>query len=152
MRIVQIVGGLLVGLAAFGVANQLSLELPTDKDFGPGPHHNLLGGLFDVQEALEDGYKHEAVSPSLLVSVAYFGLLMAIPRWWRLAEFARNKRIGFWAIAGMAIWAWVLHLFWWYPQPLGMVLAATIAVGVQLSNPWLPPSKRAELARQRVTV
>ena len=43
-------------------------------------------------------------------------------------------------------WAWVLHLFWWFPQPTGMMAAGVIATATQLASPWMPPSRRRALS------
>ena len=36
----------------------------------------------------------------------------------------------------------------WYPQPTGFLLAGGIALATQIASPWLPASKRIELARK----
>jgi hypothetical protein len=69
----------------------------------------------------------------------YFGGLFVALRWWRQADPLRSARVSAWAVAVAAVWAWALHLFWTFPQPLGLMLAAVIALGVQLSAPWINP-------------
>jgi hypothetical protein len=44
--------------------------------------------------------------------------------------------------------AWVLHFFWWFPQPTGMMAAGVIALSTQLASPWMPPSRRRALSEQ----
>jgi len=87
------------------------------------------------------------VRPTLLFSAGYFGLLFFVCRWWRMTDFTRRHRLSLWPVAGCLVWAWALHLFWWYPQPAGMATAATMAFAVQTSSRWLPTRRRAELAR-----
>jgi hypothetical protein len=89
---------------------------------------------------------NDTVNPSLAVYVAYFGFLFLLPRWWRQAEYTRTSRISVWWIIVSVFWAWVLHLFWWFPQPTGMMAAAVIATATQLSSPWMPPSRRRQLS------
>jgi serine/threonine protein kinase len=71
--------------------------------------------------------------------LVYFGGLLVALRWWRQADPLRSSRISVWAVAVAGIWAWVLHLFWTFPQPLGLLLAVVIALSVQLSAPWINP-------------
>jgi serine/threonine protein kinase len=80
--------------------------------------------------------------------LVYFGGLMVALRWWRQADPLRSTRVSVWAVAACALWAWVLHLIWTFPQPLGLMLAAVIAIGVQLSAPWIDP-KQARAAQAR---
>ena len=80
--------------------------------------------------------------------LVYFGGLMVALRWWRQADPLRTTRVSVWAVAACALWAWVLHLIWTFPQPLGLMLAAVIAIGVQLSAPWIDP-KQARAAEAR---
>ncbi|MBW3598566.1 MAG: serine/threonine protein kinase [Planctomycetes bacterium] len=80
--------------------------------------------------------------------LVYFGGLMVALRWWRQADPLRSTRVSVWAVAACALWAWVLHLIWTFPQPLGLMLAAVIAISVQLSAPWIDPKQaRAAAAR-----
>jgi hypothetical protein len=47
-----------------------------------------------------------------------------------------------------------LHIFWWFPQPIGMITAGVIGLAAQLASPWMPPSKRraiSEAPEQAVT-
>ena len=79
---------------------------------------------------------------SLAIYVAYFSFLFLVPRWWRRAEYTRSSRLSLWTAIACAGWAWVLHMFWWFPQPLGMMTAGVIALSVQLASLWMPPSKQ----------
>jgi hypothetical protein len=78
--------------------------------------------------------------------IAYFAFLFLLPRWWRQAEWTRNGRVSLWWVIGCILWAWVLHVFWWFPQPAGMMAAGVIALSTQLASPWMPPSRRKALA------
>ena len=86
-------------------------------------------------------------NPAVAVYVAYFAFLFLVPRWWRQTDFTRAPRV---LACGAAVtcigWAWFLQLFWWFPQPLGMMAAGIIAVSTQLASPWMPPSRRRALS------
>jgi hypothetical protein len=75
----------------------------------------------------------------LAAFLVYFGGLLVALRWWRQADPLRTTRVSVWTVAVAGLWAWVLHLFWTFPQPLGLLLAAVIALSVQLSAPWVDP-------------
>ncbi|WP_146589432.1 serine/threonine-protein kinase [Posidoniimonas polymericola] len=152
MRAILLGLGALVGLVAFGLGDGMSLELPAVHDFGPAPNKNLMDGAFAGHRELRSGWDRGLVAPGAAVSMAYFALLMAIPRWWRLAESTRRKRLSLGAVAGLVTAAWLLHFVWWYPQPAGMLVAGVIAASTMLASPWLPPSKRAEMARAQTAV
>ena len=66
------------------------------------------------------------------------------------AEVTRTTRVNLWSIAWCAFIAWLLHWVWWFPQPIGLLLAAVIAFTVQLSSTWMPPSRRQSLVEQEV--
>jgi hypothetical protein len=55
-----------------------------------------------------------------------------------------------WAIVWCGAIAGVVHLFWWFPLPLGVVCAAVISFTVQLASPWLSPSRRKQMAQAAV--
>jgi hypothetical protein len=85
-------------------------------------------------------------NPPVAVYVAYFAFLFLVPRWWRQAEFTRGARMSLWSAISCVGWAWLLHIFWWFPQPLGMMAAGVIALATQLASPWMPPSQRRALS------
>ena len=89
--------------------------------------------------------------PRLRDFVAYFACLFVLMRWWHQAEYTRHRRLSLWSVAICMFWAYCLHVFWWYPQPAGMMVAGIIAIATQLASPWMPPSQRRELAEQTAT-
>ena len=152
MRGMLLVLGAFVGLVA-GALNYegIRVGLPNDRDYGPGLHSSGARELLDFPSSdgrveLIDG----GVLTNIPMSVAYFAFLFLVLRWWRQAEYTREKRLSLWTIVGCMFWAWILHLFWWYPQPSGIAIAAVIAAATQLASPWMPPSQREELARGEV--
>lgn len=152
MRAILLGVGAMIGLIAFSVTDGLSLELPISRDMGPSPTDSMMDKAVAGHRELHDGWKRGVSAPGAAVSMTYFALLFAIPRWWRLAEYTRNKRFSLWSVAVLVLAAWLLHLLWWYPQPVGMVVAGTVAAVTMLASPWFPPSKRVELARARTAI
>jgi hypothetical protein len=59
-------------------------------------------------------------------------------------------RVNLWTIAWCGLVAWLLHFIFWFPQPLGLLLAAIIAFTLQFATPWLSPSRRRAIADQEV--
>ncbi|MBN1852366.1 MAG: protein kinase [Pirellulales bacterium] len=129
MRFIMLIMGLLVGGAAAGLYNVMAVQLPMEGELTQYPPF----------------FGQTIASPSkipLVAFVGYFGFLYVILRWWIQASWIRNARLSLWTVGCCVFWAWLLHLFWWFPQPAGMMIAAVIAVTVQFSSPWLPMSQR----------
>jgi serine/threonine protein kinase len=140
MRVTLFATGAAVGVAAWALGEALLLK-------SPGWHDPIDAGRGLIsQEMLGWPATIEGTNPSLAIYVAYFGFLFLLPRWWRQAEFTRSARISLWWIVVSVFWAWVLHLFWWFPQPTGLMAAGVIAAATQLSSPWMPPSRRRALS------
>jgi hypothetical protein len=56
--------------------------------------------------------------------------------------------LSLWCVIACVGAAWLLHVFWWFPQPTGMMAAGAIAMATQLASPWMPPSERRALSEQ----
>ncbi len=140
IRISLLLLGTLVGVSAWFLGDTLMLKSPgwhEPVDVGNGlVTHGMLGWPQGDNGA----------NPAIAVYVAYFAFLFLVPRWWRQTEYTRATRMSLWCAITCAGWAWLLHLFWWFPQPLGMMAAGTIAVATQLASPWMPPSQRRALS------
>lgn len=132
-RFVMLIVGLVIGATAFGISNYLQVRLTDNLVIRGLPGWNVSPNMYGVDGSLK--------LPAFLV---YFGLLFAIVRWWALADPLRMSRFSLWPTAVCVFWAWVWHMFWPFPQPWGFMLAASIAVAVQLSAPWVSPKRRAE--------
>jgi hypothetical protein len=135
-RFVMLVIGLALGATFFALTQWLMVSILYDGrgwTFG-GPGRN---GLFYGADG----------SPESIAFFTYFGFLFVLLRWWRLADPLRSTRLSIWHTAVAVFWAAVLSAFWPFPQPWGLMLAATIAIAVQLSAPWLTPAERAQLPR-----
>jgi hypothetical protein len=142
MRITLLAFGALVGIVAWFVGDTLVLKSP-----GWGEPIDAGSGLI-TDELLELPRSQGNFTPPLAVFMSYFAFLFVVPRWWRQAESIREKRVSLWWVAICVFWAWVVHLFWWFPQPTGMMLSAVMATATQLASPWMPPSRRRALSQQ----
>jgi hypothetical protein len=133
-RFVMLGVGLLFGLVAFETGPRL-LKIVLDNEIQV-PHVSLEGHTTsDV-----DG------QPEVMGYLAYFGFLFMVQRWWKQADPIRSSRLSLWSLAVCVFWAWALTLFWYFPQPWGMMMAGTISLAVQLSSPWIDPQLRVARA------
>jgi hypothetical protein len=130
-RFVFLVIGLAVGAVSYGFSDLLMVRLPNGVDWDLNRPVRNLGSLYDSQGA-----------PLLMTFMTYFGFLYLVPRWWRQTDPLRRVRLSLFFAAVVAFWAWVLHQFWWFPQPWGVMLAVTISVAVQFSSRWITPKDR----------
>jgi hypothetical protein len=138
-RFAFLVIGMLVGAVAYGFSEMLLVHLPNQADWDLNRPHRNLNQMFDSQG-----------SPLLMAFVTYFGFLYLVPRWWRQTDPLRRARLSVFFTAVVAFWAWVLHQFWWFPQPWGVMLAVTISIAVQFSSRWI--SSEARTAKPLTTL
>ncbi len=131
----MLVTGMLFGAVAYGLVNWLMVSLPYDERLTMATHWDLQHTFFAA-----DG------SPLLPAYLAYFGFLFVLPRWWLQANPVRNTRLSIWYTAVAVFWAWVPAVFFWpFPQPWGLMLAAIMAIAVQLASPWVPKDQRQSM-------
>ncbi len=134
-RFVMLVTGMLFGAAAYGMVNWLIVSLPYDERLTMATRWDLQHTFFAA-----DG------SPLLPAYLAYFGFLFVLPRWWLQANPVRDTRLSIWYTAVAVFWAWVPAVFFWpFPQPWGLMLAAIMAISVQLASPWVPKDQRQNM-------
>jgi hypothetical protein len=149
LRFIQLLLGATVGILAWAAAQSLYLEIPASRDFAPGPHDSIAWQFFgNRQDSLQQDYMGGAVKMPPAMYAAYFAFFFVVLRWWRLSESTRSTRVSLWLTAWCGFIGWAMTFFWWFPQPMGLMLAAVIAFTVQLSSPWLSPSRRRELAQK----
>jgi hypothetical protein len=148
IRLVMLLLGGLVGAAAYGLSEMLLVALPRGYepvDAGWGLiSHELLRWPAPPRAGQGASYG----SPSFSSFVTFFAFLFVVVRWWRRAEYIRSARLSLWSVAACVFAAWFVHLFWWFPQPTGMLVAGTVALATQLASPWMPPSRRRALAEE----
>ncbi len=145
-RGMQLLAGMIVGAIAFGAASLLGLDLPF-RDMTFDSRESLLNNFFNIDLYQGTRHSHNTSAIPIAGSLAYFGSLFLILRWWQTTLYTRRSRISLWSIFAAGLGAWLVSIFAWYPQPTGLALAAAIALAVQAASPWCPPSKRAALAR-----
>jgi serine/threonine protein kinase len=136
-RFVMLVMGLGFGLCAYALDLWLFVQLPYSSK------------MTRFGERMADTFYGHDGSPTSIAFLAYFGFLFVLLRWWRLADPLRATRISIWYTGVAVFWGAVLSMFWPFPQPWGLMIAATIAVSVQLAAPWISPAERAELQRKQ---
>ena len=150
LRFGLLIAGAVVGILACSAAQMLDLELPVSQNIGVAPWDTLTGSSVLSNSAVSQAFRSGQMPLSLPTTTAYFAFLFVLLRWWRQAEYARPDRVSLWSIAACALAAFLMTFVWWFPQPLGVVLAGMIAFTTQLSSPWMPPSKRRAFAEQGV--
>jgi len=137
-RFVMLLAGLAIGGAAFGTS-QVLLVGPLDQD-------QWTAHAFEGNQMMNTWYTSEG-SPLWPAYLVYFGGLFVILRWWRQTDPLRRARLSLCATAMCVLWAWIVHMFCPFPQPWGFMLAAAIAVGVQMSSPWISPRQRVAITQ-----
>ena len=75
--------------------------------------------------------------------MGYFGGLLSLLRWWRLADPLRETRLSMLTTVGCVVTAIVVHFV--LPYPRGFLIGAMIAMAVQISAPWLGVEQRRKL-------
>ena len=129
MRFIMLLMGLMVGAIAGGLTEVLMVDLPYEASW---TENHPVFGQFGSPGNLT----------SLGTCIVYFGSLFVILRWWLQTNWTRHTRLSLWSVVCCVFWAYLVHVFWRFPQPAGMMVAAVMAVTIQLASPWLPLSQR----------
>jgi len=127
-RFVMLVLGLGVGFAAYALHTWLLVQLPY------GLHDQTVRAIIDAH--LPHSFYGPDGAPLVFAFLAYFGLLGLVPRWWRQAYLRRTTRLSIWAAAVTLFWAALVNCISPFPQPWGLMFAATVSIAVQLASPW----------------
>ena len=126
--------GLVFGVASFEIGQGTArVNLPFEiqpqwqNDHIPASFYGVLDG-----------------SPLMPAScTAYFGFLFVLLR---LVAAGRSDTARSGLACGRPVCtvfvAWVLNLFWPFPQPWGMMMAAIMSMAIQLASPWVPEADR----------
>ena len=131
-RFFMMVIGMIVGGIAWGLSEWLMVEPSVLLETRPLPAFGSSAILYEP-----DG------SPRALAAVGYFGGLMFLLRWWKLMDPMRESRLSIMSTAGCVLAAILIHFV--LPYPRGFLIAATIAMAVQISSPWLSLEQRQKL-------
>jgi len=131
-RVVLLMIGLGVGAASWASADVLMVKFPDS----PMPHivnaRSIGAGFYDASDG----------SPQLPAFLAYFGSLFFVVGWWKQADPMRRTRLSIWSTVVAVFVAWAITCVWPFPQPWGLMVAAIMAMSVQLVSPFVPPDKR----------
>lgn len=138
-RVALLAAGLAIGAVACGLADWLML--------GILDHDHWTAHAFRHADWLPAVHGRDG-SPLFAAYLVYFAGLFAVLRWGRQMDPLRRTRLSIWATAVCLLWAWVMHSLCRFPQPWGLILAATISVSIQLAAPWIRPAERVALAQQ----
>jgi serine/threonine protein kinase len=138
-RFVMLVVGLGLGFTAFATNEYLQVQ-PSDQ--------MVVRSLPEV-DAWTGMYRSDR-SPKLPAFLVYFAGLFVVTRWWLQSDPLRATRLSLWSTATCMLWAWIVHMIWPFPQPWGLMLAATISIAVQLSAPWMSSDARSRIRNQAV--
>jgi eukaryotic-like serine/threonine-protein kinase len=132
-RFVLLVLGMAVAVPTYGLFDQLLVNLPHDFDWSIDRR-----GVFGHFDQMIDSRG----APTLLAFLAYFGFLFMVPRWWKQTDPLRSTRLSIYYTVMTGLWAWILHQFWPFPQPWGVIVAVTTSIAVQLASRWVPKDQR----------
>ena len=124
-RFVMLVLGIGLGIVAYGSQSWLLVSLPHEWANRFPPANRFAPDLYD-----------SVGHPNIMAYGAYFGLLMVFLRWWRQADPLRGSRLSIWSTGVTAGVAYLLTIFWNFPQPWGLMVALTTSIAVQVASPW----------------
>jgi Na+/melibiose symporter-like transporter len=131
-RAIQLAVGLALGALAFwldGFALPTGTAQATSRDLVLFTNHRI------GPETLSTGMRY----------LFYFGLTVALCRWWKATDRKRKERVRFVPLLAAAFWGTVF-LFLWpadsAPLMLGVSVLVIAAVAVQAASPWVGPPVR----------
>jgi hypothetical protein len=132
-RLVTLAMGLGVGAAAWGLGdNFLQVNLQSAANTWAMPETSL---------ASPD-------TAPLARFLVFFGLLFAVPGWWKQTDPLRRTRVNLLSLGWCVLWGGIISIFWPFPQPWGLMLAATISLSTQLAAPWMSSAERDAAKRE----
>ena len=123
--------GMAAGAGAFALQHVLMLDFGAS-NIGAFSIHDVPAAMFGNGRPLLPAY------------LLYFAGLLVALRWWKQADPLRSSRLSLVATGVCLFVAWMLP----FPEPLGIMTAATTSLAVQMSAPWLSQARRAELGKQ----
>jgi hypothetical protein len=91
-------------------------------------------------------FGHRFTPPLLATSLQYlfyFGLTVALCRWWKATDRKRRQRVRFLPVVAAGFWGVVLLLLCPHTNSVLMLMDISVlviaAVAVQVASPWAPP-------------
>jgi hypothetical protein len=137
-RFVMLVAGMLLGAVSTGLAGVLMVEPSSLLLLTARPAVARMPAILYAADG----------SPQMMAAMGYFGGLLLLLRWWRMADPLRPTRLSMVATVGCVLTAVLMHLV--LPYPPGFLIAATMAMAVQIAAPWLDRQDREALVAQSV--
>jgi serine/threonine protein kinase len=151
MRFMQLVLGAIVGVLACSTADSLMLPLASFNRWGGiNPADSFMSNTVGLSPFGPNQDGKEVLHLSTQVFAAYFAFLFVLVAWWEQADPIRSNRVNIWTMIWCGLVAWLLHFIWWFPQPIGFLVAASISLALQFSSTWISPSRRRAIAEQEV--
>jgi serine/threonine protein kinase len=127
-RAVLLALGLGLGAAAWGLSDQVL--------------------LVDLQNAAHTWHEVDTAFPAAVNSnlltrfLVFFAAVFAIPGWWKQTDPLRKSRVNLFTLGWCVLWSGIVSLLWPFPQPWGLMLAATVSLSTQLAAPWMTSKER----------
>ena len=116
---------------------------------GFGAQHLMMVDMTSLVQQWKHPSGMPIGAPDLAKYLAYFGGMFLILRWWLQAEPLRPARLSLVSTAWILMVAWAVDLAIRFPQPLGVMIFANIAVATQLAATWINPRQpRARMAEE----
>lgn len=130
-RVMQGFLGVMVGLTAFSA------------DYFLTPQTDAVFATLPTWEHVEQGELLKAntwepllmANKELIGSMAFFGALFFLVRWWHQTDPLRSRKFGFWTMLWCGLIGFVLNLLWMPYSPLGFIWATMISLAVQFAAP-----------------
>jgi hypothetical protein len=137
-RLSFVAAGIMVGFLAYGIDQQLLLNLANIQDLGSKGLFVSVGRhqLMDFQQ-----------QPTLAAYVVFFAGLFGLRRWWWHADSFRSRRLKISTSLLTLLLGYGLTVVFAFPNVWGMMWALAISSVVQLSSVWTPNAERARVLR-----
>jgi hypothetical protein len=137
-RLSFVAAGIMVGFLAYGIEQQLLLNLANIQDLGSKGIFVSVGRhqLMDFQQ-----------QPTLAAYVVFFAGLFGLRRWWWHADSFRSRRLKISTSLLTLLLGYGLTVVFAFPNVWGMMWALAISSVVQLSSVWTPKTERARVLR-----
>lgn len=84
----------------------------------------------------------EAMNPTWLGYVVFFGGVFFLHRWWLDVDPHRTRRLSVGRMFSAGLAAWLMTVFFAFPEWPALLWGATLSATVQLATPWTGPRRR----------
>jgi serine/threonine protein kinase len=132
-RAVLLALGMVVGAGAWALGDQV---LTVDMETAQGTWQMSSTALQNVDANLLTRY------------IVFFAALFAVPGWWKQTDPLRKTRVNLFTLGWCVLWSGIVSALWPFPQPWGLMLAATVSLSTQLASPWMTTADREAAKRE----